>query len=90
MASKPAYYTVIESLVGALDGVTVEYHKGEVVDADDPARRKWPSHFGPLVVREYRRVATDDHPVVEQATAAPGEQRHVGRPITTARFKGRT
>jgi len=92
MASKPSYYTVTESLVGTLDGVTVEYHKGEVVDADDPAVRKWPVHFGPLVVREHRRTAIEQAtaaPEVEQATAAPGEQRHVGRPITTGRFKGR-
>ena len=68
MASKPMYYTVTESLIGTLDGVDVEYHKGEVVDADDPAVRKWPHHFGPLEVRS-------TGPRVEQATAAPGEKR---------------
>lgn len=68
MASKPAYYTVTEGLVGTLDGHEVEYRKGEVVDGDDPAVKKWPSHFGPLVVREHRGR-------VEQATAGPGERR---------------
>jgi len=80
MASKPTYYTVTESLVGTLDGVEVEYYKGEVVDAEDPALRKWPHHFGPLVVHEHRRAAA-----VEQATAAPGEQR--GHALTTADFR---
>jgi hypothetical protein len=62
--AKPAYYTVTKSLAG--DGF--EYHQGEVIEADDPAIRKWPDHFAPLVVRG------QPHPV-EQATAAPGEKR---------------
>jgi hypothetical protein len=68
MAPKAAFYTVKESLVGTIDGEELEYHKGEVVNADDPAVRKWPMHFEPLVVRGYRRS-------IEQATAAPGEKR---------------
>lgn len=68
MATKPAFYTVAESFVGTLDGADAEYRKGEVVDADDPAVRKWPELFVPLVVRSHR-------PAVEQATAAPGEKR---------------
>jgi hypothetical protein len=79
---KVAYYTVSTSFFGALHGGGVEYHKGEVIDEDDPALRRWPEYFEPLVVRDHlveRRV--------EQATAAPGEQR--GKAITTARMKGR-
>lgn len=69
MASKPAYYQVRETFLGALpDGTPVEFYKGEVVDADDPAFKKWPHLFVPLVVRTFR-------PEVEQATAAPGEKR---------------
>jgi hypothetical protein len=68
MPTKAAYYTVIESFVGTVDGRDVEYHRGEVVDADDPGFRKHPTHFAPLVVREHRGS-------VEQATAAPGEKR---------------
>jgi hypothetical protein len=68
VATKAAFYTVRESLVGTLDGEEVEYQKGEVVDADDPALRKWPGHFEPLVLRQHRRS-------IEQATAAPGEKR---------------
>lgn len=81
--AKAAFFTVAESFVGALGGAEVEYHKGEVVDADDPALAKWPHQFVPLIVRSR---------MVEQATSAPGEQRdvpHVGRAITTASFRGR-
>ena len=68
MAGKPAHYQVRETFLGTLDGAAVEYHKGEVVDADDPAYRRWPEHFIPLVVRASR-------PAVESATAGPGEKR---------------
>lgn len=68
MAAKDALYMVTEAFIGTLDGVEVEYHKGEVVEADDPALRRWPSHFGPLVFAHRRGQ-------VEQATAAPGEKR---------------
>jgi hypothetical protein len=68
MATKPVYYTVSDTIVGTLDGAEVEYHMGEVVEADDPAVKKWPSHFVPLVVRAHRSK-------VEQATASPGEKR---------------
>ena len=68
MAPKPAYYQVRESFFGTLADEVVEFHKGEVVDADDPAVRKWPGHFISVVVRTHR-------PEVEMATAAPGEKR---------------
>jgi hypothetical protein len=86
MASKPTYLVVTESFAGDL----FEFHKGEVVDADDPAAKKWPSHFGPLVVRSYGGV-------IEQATAAPGEKRNAapppdpelqGKAMTLAGMKG--
>lgn len=84
MASKPLYYTVTDSLIGTLDGATVEYHKGEIVDAEDPAVRKWPHHFGPLVIRGHGAPAP-----IEQATAAPGETREVGRAMSVGAMKGR-
>jgi hypothetical protein len=68
MATKPTYYQVRETFLGTLDGVAVEFYKGEIIDADDPAYRKWPENFVPLVTRSYR-------PDVEAATAAPGEKR---------------
>ena len=82
--AKASHYTVTESFIGNLDGVEVEYIKGEVVTADDPAIRKMPAHFEPLVVKghqEHRRAE------VEQATAAPGEQR--GQAMTVDAMKGR-
>jgi hypothetical protein len=85
--AKAAFYTVKESFVGNLGGREVEYHKGEVVDGDDPAVKKMPNHFEEHIVRGHA-----EHQVVrvEQATAAPGEQRE-GHALTTAdiRPKGR-
>lgn len=69
MASKAAYFTVRESFIGNLAGHEVEYQKGEVVDADDPALARWPDHFVPLIVRRSSQAQ------VEQATASPGERR---------------
>jgi hypothetical protein len=66
--AKTAYYQVRESFVGTSDGEPVEYYKGEVIAADDPALKRWPESFVPLVVR-------GQPPEVEQATAAPGEKR---------------
>jgi hypothetical protein len=62
------YFTVRESFSTRLGGGMVEYHAGEVVGRDDPAFRKAPHLFAPLIVRG----------VVEQATAAPGEKRKLG------------
>ena len=81
-SSKAAYYTVSTSFFGSFEGDAIEYLKGEVVDAGDPALKRWPEHFQPLVVREHLRA-----PRVEQATAAPGEQR--GKALTVAAMKGR-
>lgn len=67
--AKADYFTVITSFVGTLEGREVEYHVGEVVSAEDPALKKMPQHFAPLIVR-----AIPGKPV-EQATAAPGEKR---------------
>lgn len=66
--AKADVYQVRESFVGNLDGAEVEYHRGEIVAATDPAIRKWPAAFVPLVVRGHV-------PQVEQATAGPGEKR---------------
>lgn len=88
--AKIAYYTVSTSFFGSFEGDGIEYHKGEVIDGDDPALKRWPEYFEPLVVREHLRGAKDEAPV-EQATAAPGEKRETGHALTTAdiRPKGR-
>lgn len=81
--AKDDIYQVTTTFVITLDGHDIEYHAGEIVDADDPARKRVPEHFGPV---EFKHRSTTKH--VEQATAAPGEQRG-GKAITTAGFKGR-
>jgi hypothetical protein len=84
--AKATHYTVTESFVGTLNGAEVEYHKGEVVDADDPAVKKMPLHFEELVVRGHEEHT---RATVEQATAAPGELRGEGKALTTASFKSK-
>jgi hypothetical protein len=64
--AKATHYTVRESFITRIGDDEVEYHKGEVVDADDPGIKRAPDHFEPLVIRKRS---------VEQATAAPGEKR---------------
>jgi hypothetical protein len=97
MAAKPvAFYQVKHSFITTIRGAELEYHQGEVVDDSDLAFRRDPSNFEPLVVRQSKRSA----PVVEQATAAPGESRAapepeapeappVGKALTTDNLKGR-
>lgn len=74
--AKAAYYTVSTSFLGAVDGDGIEFHKGEVIDGDDPALKRWPEYFEPLVVREH----LGGRKTVEQATAAPGEKRALSEP----------
>ena len=68
MAKASSFFMVSESFIGTLDGVELAFHKGEVIDADDPALKAWPAHFAPLVARTHGGG-------IEQATAAPGEKR---------------
>jgi hypothetical protein len=69
----PAPFVVLDSFVGQLDGVDVTYFQGEPVHPDDPAVRRWPHLFGPLVYPHPVKRASE--PRIEQATAAPGEKR---------------
>ena len=71
-AAKPSHYTVATSFLGALDGDAIEFHKGEVIEAEDPAYKLWPEKFEPLVVRDHLKTKGSK---VEKATAAPGEKR---------------
>jgi len=57
------------SFTATVAGDRIDIHVGDRIDADHPAVRQWPEHFGPLTV-QHRTPAT-----VEQATAAPGEKR---------------
>ena len=68
--AKDDIYQVTTTFVITLDGGDVEYHIGELVDADDPALKVVPQHFGPV---EFKHRKAEKP--VEQATAAPGEKR---------------
>jgi hypothetical protein len=59
------------SFTATIDGVQVAFHKGDLVDADHPAVKKWPQSFGPLKVQHRSPKGGR----IEQATAAPGEKR---------------
>lgn len=64
-APEPALLVVKTPFACAL-GVFLE---GEIIDADNPVVKRYGDHFGPLVVQHRTQ------PVIEQATAAPGEKR---------------
>ena len=69
MAAKegPDTLVALESFVGQVDGKERVFRTGDLVRVSDPAVKKWPKLFG------QPRLYND--PPVEQATAAPGEQR---------------
>jgi hypothetical protein len=62
-----AEQTVVALVSGyyGVDGKSVAVIEGETFHADDPVVKKYPSRF----------AKDKGAPVVEQATAAPGEQR---------------
>ncbi|HEY4632316.1 MAG TPA: hypothetical protein VIH00_00240 [Candidatus Limnocylindrales bacterium] len=68
MATKSTTETIVvlESFIGLVDGAERVFRKGDLIRPNDPAVSKWPDFFGPATFRADR---------VEQATAAPGEQR---------------
>jgi hypothetical protein len=47
------------------------FRQGELIDADHAAVRKYPDHFGPILIHHQVTRRAE----VEQATAAPGEKR---------------
>jgi len=69
--AKDDIYMVTTTFVITLGDRDVEYHVGEIVDADDPAYKRVPEHFGPV---EFKH-RTVKEAKVEKATAVPGEKR---------------
>jgi hypothetical protein len=59
------------SFSATIDGESVFFREGDLVDADHSAVKTWPLYFGPPKVTHRAKP----EPVVEQATAAPGEKR---------------
>lgn len=70
--SGPEYYTATESFSTDLDGAPVVVKRGENVRADHDLVKQNPDKFKPVEL-------ASRFDAVEQATAAPGEQRDTGR-----------
>lgn len=62
-------FSARDSLVGEVDGETLDIRKGDLFESSHPAVKKWPDLFEPVRFRFPARAG------VEQATAAPGEKR---------------
>jgi hypothetical protein len=58
---------VLESFIGRVGDEDRLFRAGEPIRRSDPAVKKWPDRFGPVLYAH--------EPRVEQATAAPGEKR---------------
>ena len=74
MATKAAPDEIVE-VATAFSGPLGTFYKGNLYRADDPVVRKYPQFFRPMVVLSTVKAAPKPEPVVEQATAAPGEKR---------------
>lgn len=77
------FMQVIDTFAAELDGVVVVVHRNENVRVGHPLITDHPEKFRPLEIRS--RWET-----VEQATAAPGEQRDLGRRRTVRHRDGGT
>ncbi len=69
-AAEPQIMVALASFVGAVGNVEVVVRQGDLFATEDAIVRKFPQMFGRVEVR--RSVS---EPVIEQATAAPGEKR---------------
>ena len=71
MAAKAATPDGIVEVAVAFSGPLGSFSKGHLYRSDDPVVRKFPQFFRPMVIRSTVKPV----PVIEQATAAPGEKR---------------
>ena len=67
-AADPQIMAALTSFVGAIGGTDTTIRKGDLFLSDHEAVRRWPHLFRAVEVRR-------TEPVIEQATAAPGEKR---------------
>ena len=65
-SKKPALLVARTGFVGSIDGKDINIEEGDFVESNSPIAQKWPELFEAPLLR---------YPVVEQATAAPGEKR---------------
>lgn len=66
-ANEPSIVEVAEGFICPAGS----FYKGQLFSADDPLVRKYPQFFTAVELVSTRRA----EPVIEQATAAPGEKR---------------
>lgn len=66
----PPILVVLESFGTEVGGIPINYVKGETIDADHPAVKRWPQFFGPLVVL-HRTPSRARMPEVRAAVANP-------------------
>jgi hypothetical protein len=71
MATKATAPEGIVEVAVAFSGPMGAFSKGQLYRADDPVVVKYPQFFRPIEVRSTGKA----EPVIEQATAAPGEKR---------------
>jgi hypothetical protein len=70
-AAEPQQVMVaLTSFVGAVGSFEISIREGFLFPSDDPIVKKYPTLFGPVVLRHSTAA-----PIIEQATAAPGEKR---------------
>jgi hypothetical protein len=71
--AKDAILQICTSFQATIDGQLVSFVAGKLIPADHEAVAKWPQYFrSPEIDYPVKRTA---EPVIEQATAAPGEKR---------------
>jgi len=69
-AAEPQIMVALASFVGGIGKAEISIREGDLFASSDPVVRKFPHLFGPVEVR-----VSVPGPRVEQATAAPGEER---------------
>lgn len=65
----PALLVAADSFVLELNGREIAFKKGDLIEAEHPAVKKYPDLFEPI------RLLYPIEDRIEQATAAPGEKR---------------
>ena len=70
----PSTLVVLESFIGRLGKDERIFRKGDNIRPNDPAVKRWPRMFGPVLYAS-DVVGVNQEAPIEQATAAPGEKR---------------
>jgi hypothetical protein len=71
--AKAAAPDAIYEVAIAFSGPLGSFPAGAIYRGDDPVVRKFPQFFRPVIVNS--TIVRTAEPVIEQATAAPGEKR---------------